>query len=1082
MRSLIDSKNTLPVHLKNKEPFGRLRYILFLSGFCFLTAACSSDSSSSVSPEPVVDGMSEGLSVNMCDVGAINLFSSNIQNGESNVFPGVTPYLEFSETIPSETVLAQAINITADQAIPRTSYLLDDTNTTVRISFDGPLPPNTEVTVSIDKSVLIGCTSLPRNPNNILDISFQTSDLNPVENTLACGRILGSDLEFDRNDSRIKASIESALISLPGTSIEAVSNERGEFCIGPVPIGKQIFSVDGVNSLNSQQVNGYYPRVLEEWRIAETGITNVGVVYLPLIPSNTLVPVSSDSTTSVTPAQVTIETFPQMTLANLTVPAGAVSALDGDPMLGIAAVDPERLPAPLPPELQFPLVITVQSSTGRPFDEPVGICLPNLEDPTTGDKLAAFEESGLWSFNHQKGNFEVVGKVRVSSDGESVCSVEGDGLLYPGWHAVSRQSFLDLVFPNPNTVNDPVFDACTSDTYQRLLDQDFSSEVLNGVADINGSIQQAGNSIFCLYCDTAFDEYQVRVELPENLDPNQILKSMLSDINGFIDHDTANSLSINPFPSITDSWNVELPDLFRLINEFSFRPPGDPNNPQLGDIITIDFGILFVDEILQSADNALFDLYPDSLRTAIANGIGRADVVLSRMDLDNPDNGYWVFTTLTTPENAFHPVSGSREFGFERNDDGTVTFYTRGVDSPFIFGAQYGATAQFTGWQSYVHSLANKLKDEFNANIVRFDNSTQYLDEPPNCATSSPAANKSQEEPRLDKQQSCNAYSYQIALTSGIVNSAGSLKAQRSAIYGIAEHGEQVPFFLPPDTIAEITYTDLATNRYGKSLALLSGSTGDQVNLSAHLQRAGDINGNGTSDVTELTGGVLAETNGLIYFHDGSSNIGTYDARSGLIRFIGNTNVALTDIAFSPSGDLFGVTENALYQINRLNADTEFVGELGVENTVALEFDPLGRLFAATRDGQLVMLDTETGLALVLGNLGFSAAGDLAISQTGTLYMSTPNDEIVSIDTNRLGSALTSTAEIVGATGVDRIFGLAFDSQGNLLGFSGSNVYLIDTNNASASLLANLQGIGVGQAFGAAAEQSVARTLACSSG
>ena len=153
-----------------------------------------------------------------------------------------------------------------------------------------------------------------------------------------------------------------------------------------------------------------------------------------------------------------------------------------------------------------------------------------------------------------------------------------------------------------------------------------------------------------------------------------------------------------------------------------------------------------------------------------------------------------------------------------------------------------------------------------------------------------------------------------------------------------------------------------------------------------------------------------------------------------------------------------------------------------MENTVALEFDPLGRLFAATRDGQLVMLDTETGLALVLGNLGFSAAGDLAISQTGTLYMSTPNDEIVSLDASRLGGALTRTAEIVGVTGADKIFGLAFDSQGNLLGFAGSNVYLIDTSNASASLLANLQGIGVGQAFGAAAEKSVALTLACSSG
>ena len=40
----------------------------------------------------------------------------------------------------------------------------------------------------------------------------------------------------------------------------------------------------------------------------------------------------------------------------------------------------------------------------------------------------------------------------------------------------------------------------------------------------------------------------------------------------------------------------------------------------------------------------------------------------------------WTFSTLYTPEDLWHPVSGHRRFGFTENGDGTVTFYTRGVD------------------------------------------------------------------------------------------------------------------------------------------------------------------------------------------------------------------------------------------------------------------------------------------------------------------------------------------------------------------------------------------------------------------
>jgi len=50
-------------------------------------------------------------------------------------------------------------------------------------------------------------------------------------------------------------------------------------------------------------------------------------------------------------------------------------------------------------------------------------------------------------------------------------------------------------------------------------------------------------------------------------------------------------------------------------------------------------------------------------------------------------NNYWRFMTMEAPWDWSHPVSGTREFGYEVNADRTYTFYTRGVDR-FTSGIQ----------------------------------------------------------------------------------------------------------------------------------------------------------------------------------------------------------------------------------------------------------------------------------------------------------------------------------------------------------------------------------------------------------
>ena len=120
----------------------------------------------------------------------------------------------------------------------------------------------------------------------------------------------------------------------------------------------------------------------------------------------------------------------------LEVPPGSLFSDDGNKggSVGIAPVEPDRLPSPLPEGLELPLVITVQTDGPTNFDRPVPVTFPNLPDPVTGEKLGPGEKSALWSFNHDTGKWEIVGPMTVTEDGNFVETDAGVGLLQPGWH------------------------------------------------------------------------------------------------------------------------------------------------------------------------------------------------------------------------------------------------------------------------------------------------------------------------------------------------------------------------------------------------------------------------------------------------------------------------------------------------------------------------------------------------------------------------------------------------------------------------------------------------------------------------
>lgn len=199
----------------------------------------------------------------------------------------------------------------------------------------------------------------------------------------------------------------------------------------------------------------------------------------------------------------------------------------------------------------------------------------------------------------------------------------------------------------------------------------------------------------------------------------------------------------------------------------------------------------------------------------------------------------------------------------------------------------------------------------------------------------------------------------------------------------------------------------------------------------------------------------------VLHAHDNVGVLATVDVGTGDVNVIGNMGVVMTDIAFNPSGELFGIDFNQVYQINEQTANVSVVGPHGIPGGNALLFGEDGTLYGAgDSTTSLFSINPNTGSSTIIGNTGFSSAGDLAFN-SGNLFMSSISNELIRIN---LENGATGTA--IGPLGFPDVVGLATADDGLLYGLAGTEVLLVNPNTGSATSVLDFSGEGVGPAFG----------------
>lgn len=79
---------------------------------------------------------------------------------------------------------------------------------------------------------------------------------------------------------------------------------------------------------------------------------------------------------------------------------------------------------------------------------------------------------------------------------------------------------------------------------------------------------------------------------------------------------------------------------------------------------------------------------------------------------------HWIFSTIKTPLDGSHPVSGNRRFGVYKNADGSVLIYTKGVDRITDMGGDWIQRAS-----NIPFSSADQLWESFQDKVKAFVNS-----------------------------------------------------------------------------------------------------------------------------------------------------------------------------------------------------------------------------------------------------------------------------------------------------------------------------------------------------------------------
>lgn len=355
--------------------------------------------------------------------------------------------LHFNAPIDPSTLTAETFSLRQGATPVAGRIVVSSTERFVTLFPLEPLEASTEYAVVIEGDGIVGRDGLYLDangdllPGGQLNYRFRTLPLERIEGTRVFGFV---------RDAMTQSPIEGVTIRVDAfPEANAVTDASGRFELIDVPAPEFFVHIDGTTAHDPP--SGFiYPIVGKPFHSVagqSVQLNHHGTLFDIYLP-----PMAVAETSPLLPGVPTQVQFgPEAKAIAATIlpgrdpavfdllavefPADSAYADDGTRATfgAVIPVPPDRLPSPLPANLNPTLVISIQAGSATNFDVPAPVTFPNL------DGLAPGAKATLWSFDHDAGKFKPIGSMTVSPDGATLTTDPGVGVLAPGWHFVSDE-------------------------------------------------------------------------------------------------------------------------------------------------------------------------------------------------------------------------------------------------------------------------------------------------------------------------------------------------------------------------------------------------------------------------------------------------------------------------------------------------------------------------------------------------------------------------------------------------------------------------------------------------------------------
>lgn len=311
--------------------------------------------------------------------------SSAVQGGTASYVVRVTsPLATFSQLV-SLTASGLPPGVTA---VFEPSQITSGAQSILSVSLAGTTLPPGSFSFTISGVGMAGGSDVTRTASVTLNVIA-------AGQTTLTGRVLSTSNE----------PILGATVSLDSQT--TTTDAAGAFLMTGVTAGaNRPIKIDG---RTATAPNHNFPVIVEPATIV-AGQANV-VPFIFFLP-----PIDTDAEVPVVAGENTVAGNARVAGLQMTIPAGAnLRHPDGSPVtrVSITPLEPDRTPAPLPPNVGTNLVYTSQPG-GAVTDIAIPIVYPNLAGADPGTRVE------LYAFDHDTASWFIYGFGRVSNDGRSI--------------------------------------------------------------------------------------------------------------------------------------------------------------------------------------------------------------------------------------------------------------------------------------------------------------------------------------------------------------------------------------------------------------------------------------------------------------------------------------------------------------------------------------------------------------------------------------------------------------------------------------------------------------------------------------